>query len=132
MPRHDSAEAARALERFLLADPGQWSELAPRVVDAVGDRRLHEVVGATLAHVGDVRSVTDGPDGLVVQGTAGRTLAFAAADSRGGRLTNLRLAPGPYRPPRLRVPAGARAAGAGPCGACCWPCASRPAGPPRR
>ncbi|MCX4436095.1 MULTISPECIES: M23 family metallopeptidase [Streptomyces] len=110
MPRHDSAEAARALERFLLADPGQWSELAPRVVDAVGDRRLHEVVGATLAHVGDVRSVTDGPDGLVVQGTAGRTLAFAAADA-GGRLTNLRLAPGPYRPPRLRVPAGARAAG---------------------
>ncbi|MGW2816719.1 peptidoglycan DD-metalloendopeptidase family protein [Streptomyces sp. NPDC001415] len=103
------AEAARALDRFLRADPARWPGLAPRVVDAVGDRRLHEIVAATREHVGDFTGVSDGPDGLVIEGTAGRALAFAQADAD-GNLTHLRIAPGPYRPARLRVPPGVRAA----------------------
>ncbi|MER5730201.1 M23 family metallopeptidase [Streptomyces sp. NPDC002138] len=109
MPDPEHADAARALERFLLADPGQWPRLAPRVVAAVGDERLRGIVAATRDHVGEFTGVTDGPDGLVVRGTAGRALAFARADAD-GNLIHLLISPGPYRPARLRVPPGVRGA----------------------
>ncbi|MEU7063850.1 M23 family metallopeptidase [Streptomyces sp. NPDC046161] len=100
-------DGARALERFLLADPEQWPVLAPRVVAAVGHQRLHEIIAATQRHVGDITGVTDGRDGLVIGGTTGRALAYARADAD-GHLVHLRIAPGPYRPARLRMPAAGR------------------------
>ena len=95
--------AADALRRFLTAEPADRERLAPRVVTAVGRARLDEIVDTTLARIGEVTGVRDSPDGLVVEGTRGHALAFAA--SRDGReLDELLIRPGAYRPPRLHIP----------------------------
>lgn len=105
----DHTEAARALERFLRADPEQWDRAAPLVLAAVGEERLRAIVTATKHQVGKVDKVVDTPDGLVVNGQDGQVLAFAQADEA-GTLVHLRIAPGPYRPPRFRIPPGWRGA----------------------
>ncbi|MET9359803.1 M23 family metallopeptidase [Streptomyces sp. NPDC006632] len=107
----DRSAAALALERFLLAGPGRWPELAPRVVAAVGRDRLHEILTATGERVGGFAGVTEGPEGLVIEGPAGRVLAFARADAE-GRITGLLVAPGTHRPARRRLPLPPRARGA--------------------
>lgn len=129
-PGPEHADAARALERFLLADPGQWPRLAPRVVAAVGHERLRGIVAATREHAGEFTGVTDGPDGLVIGGTAGRALAFARADAD-GNLAHLRISPAPTGPPGCASRRVCAAPWAGPCGACCCRCGSRRAGAPR-
>ncbi|MFE2068182.1 M23 family metallopeptidase [Streptomyces sp. NPDC059467] len=101
--------AADALCRFLKAAPADRERLAPSVVAAVGRERFHQIVGSTLERVGDVTEVRDSPDGLVIEGTRGRALAFATTRD-GHELDGLLLAPGEHRPPRLRVPLGARSA----------------------
>lgn len=101
--------AASALYRFLTAEPRDRERLAPRVVAAVGRERLDEIVAGTLTRVGDVTGVRDSPEGLVIEGTKGRALAFAV--SRDGReLGGLLIAPAAHRPSRLRLSHGARAA----------------------
>ncbi|MFD8725838.1 M23 family metallopeptidase [Streptomyces sp. NPDC059629] len=79
------------------------------MVAAVGRGRFHQIVGSTLERVGDVTEVRDSPDGLVIEGTRGRALAFATTRD-GHELDGLLLAPGEHRPPRLRIPLGARSA----------------------
>ncbi|MDF3298396.1 M23 family metallopeptidase [Streptomyces tropicalis] len=101
--------AADALHRFVTAEPGDQERLAPRVVAAVGRERLGRIMDATVGRVGEVAGVRDTPDGLVIHGTRGQVLAFAA--TRDGReLEGLLIAPGDYRPPRLRIPLRARSA----------------------
>ncbi|AYN43866.1 M23 family metallopeptidase [Streptomyces dangxiongensis] len=63
----------------------------------------------TRERVGEITGVRDNPDGLVIEGTKGRALAFATT-SDGHVLDGLLIAPGAYRAPRLRIPLGARAA----------------------
>ncbi|MFG3207751.1 M23 family metallopeptidase [Streptomyces sp. NPDC048192] len=89
--------AADALYRFLTAGRADRERLAPRVVAAVGREQLDEIVDTTLARVGEVTGVHDSPEGLVIGGTRGSALAFAAtADGR--TLDHLLIAPGTYRP----------------------------------
>lgn len=114
----DQAETAQALEHFLHADPEQWPRLAPRIVAAVGDAQLRGVVEATRRRgdeatrerPGDFTGVRESPDGLVIERASGRVLALARSDA-GGILVNLRIASGPYRPARPRIPPGGRGAG---------------------
>ncbi|MGW4565928.1 M23 family metallopeptidase [Streptomyces sp. NPDC004561] len=106
--RPEGAEAA-ALYRFLTAGPADRERLAPRVVAAVGRERLDGIVDATLGRVGEVTGVRDSPDGLVIEGTRGRALAFAS--TRDGReLRRLLISPAAHRPPRVRMSGGTRAA----------------------
>ncbi|WP_143678141.1 M23 family metallopeptidase [Streptomyces rhizosphaericus] len=94
---------AGILHRFLNAEREHRESLAPRVVAAVGRERLDQIMDGTLARVGEITGVRDGPDGLVIEGTKGRALAFATT-SDGQVLDGLLIAPGAYRAPRLRVP----------------------------
>ncbi|MER6225053.1 hypothetical protein ABT189_31640, partial [Streptomyces sp900105755] len=103
VPGGQPAEAD-ALARFLTADPEQWPRLAPRVTAAVGIPALERIVHATNARIGAFGTVTDGPDGLIVSGSAGRVRAWAQAD-QDGRLTALRIEGARYAPPRRRLPA---------------------------
>ncbi|MGY5009504.1 M23 family metallopeptidase [Streptomyces sp. 900105755] len=103
MPGGQPAEAD-ALARFLTADPEQWPRLAPRVTAAVGIPALERIVHATNARIGEFGTVTDGPDGLIVSGSAGRVRAWAQA-APDGRLTALRIEGARYTPPRRRLPA---------------------------
>ncbi|MFE9406506.1 M23 family metallopeptidase [Streptomyces sp. NPDC006530] len=114
----DRAGAARALERFLLADPQRWPELAPDVVAAVGQERLHRILAATSERVGGFTGVAESPEGLLIEGPAGRVLAFARVDSA-GNLVGLLVAPGLHRRPRLRIPLRPGARGALACAASC-------------
>lgn len=108
-PRRTGQPAADLLFRFLTAERAQREVLAPRVVAAVGGERLDQILDGTRERVGEITGVRDHPDGLVIEGTKGRALAFAT--TRDGQvLDGLLIAPGPYRVPRLRVPHGARAA----------------------
>ncbi|RPE41905.1 peptidase M23-like protein [Streptomyces sp. Ag109_O5-1] len=101
--------AAQALYRFLTAEAADRERLAPRVVAAVGRARLDEIVDVTLARIGDVTGIRDSRDGLVIEGTTGRTLAFAVSQD-GLRLDEFLIQPGAYRPPRLRIPPEVRGA----------------------
>ncbi|MFH8339484.1 M23 family metallopeptidase [Streptomyces sp. AM6-12] len=104
-----AAAAAQALYRFLTAEAADREHLAPRVVAAVGRARLDEIVDATLARIGDVTGIRDSRDGLVIEGTTGRALAFAVSQD-GLRLDEFLIQPGAYRPPRLRIPPEVRGA----------------------
>lgn len=108
-PRRTGQSAADLLFRFLTAERAQREMLAPRVVAAVGGERLDQILDGTRERVGAITGVRDHPDGLVIEGTRGRALAFATTHD-GQVLDGLLIAPGPYRVPRLRVPHGARAA----------------------
>ncbi|UXX91209.1 hypothetical protein N7U49_00440 [Streptomyces sp. AD2-2] len=108
-PRRTGQPVADLLFRFLTAEPAQREVLAPRVVAAVGNERLDQILDGTRERVGEITGVRDHPDGLVIEGTRGRALAFAT--TRDGQvLDGLLIAPGSYRVARLRVPHGARAA----------------------
>lgn len=99
----EAANAAPdALCRFLTAEPADRERLAPRVVAAVGRERLNEIVDTTLERVGEVTGVRDSRDGLVIEGTRGQALAFAATRD-GHELEGLLIAPGAHRPARLRT-----------------------------
>ncbi|MEU1402826.1 M23 family metallopeptidase [Streptomyces sp. NPDC005728] len=108
-PGRTGQPAADILYRFLIAEPDRRESLAPRVAAAVGRERLDEIMDGTRARVGEITGVGDTPDGLVIEGTKGRTLAFAATGD-GQVLDGLLIAPGAYRSPRVRIPHGARAA----------------------
>lgn len=97
---------ARALSRFLAADPDEWPRLAPRVTEEVGADTLGRIVRATIARIGELATVTDSPDGLIVSGTKGRVRAWAQV-APDGELTALRIEGARYTPPRrrLRLPA---------------------------
>jgi hypothetical protein len=96
---------AQALMRFLTADPAEWSRLAPRVV-AVGADTLKRIVHATSARIGELATVTDSPDGLIVSGSEGQVRAWAQAGPD-GELTALLIEGSRYTPPlrRRRLPA---------------------------
>ncbi|MFJ5270525.1 hypothetical protein [Streptomyces sp. NPDC088358] len=79
-----------------------WQRLAPRVVAAVGRERLDEIVDTTLGRVGEVTGVRESREGLVIEGTRGRALAFAATKD-GHELDGLLTAPGAHRPAHLRA-----------------------------
>jgi len=98
----DLLSPADALHRFLTADPGEWEQLAPGVVRSVGQEKLARIVDDTRELVGEVVEVSDSPDGLVVRGSAGRTLGWArtAAD---GTVTGLLLDGERYSPPTVRI-----------------------------
>lgn len=100
---------ARALRCFLAAGPDDWARLAPRVTEEIGADALGRIVRATLTRVGDVDTVTDGPDGLIVSGSRGKVRAWAQL-SPDGQLDALRIENARYTPPRrhLRLPAPAR------------------------
>ncbi len=99
----EAANAAPdALYRFLTAEPADGNALAPRVVAAVGRERLDEIVDTTLGRVGEVTGVRDSRDGLVIEGTRERALAFAATRD-GHELDGLLIAPGAAPPARLRT-----------------------------
>ncbi|MFF4398229.1 M23 family metallopeptidase [Streptomyces sp. NPDC001480] len=92
---------ARALSRFLTADPDDWPRLAPRVAEAVGADTLERIVRATNARVGELGTVTDSPDGLIVSGSKGRVRAWAQV-APGGEITGLLIEGGNYTPSRRR------------------------------
>ncbi|MFG2792786.1 M23 family metallopeptidase [Streptomyces sp. NPDC048419] len=92
---------AQVLMRFLTADPAEWSRLAPRVVEAVGADTLERIVHATSARIGELATVTDSPDGLIVSGSEGQVRAWAQAGPD-GELTALRIEGSRYTPPRRR------------------------------
>ena len=97
---------ARALWRFITADPDDWPRLAPKVTEEVGADTLQRVVRATLTRIGEPGTVTDSPDGLIVSGSRGKVRAWAQV-APGGELGALRLEGARYTPPRrrLRLPA---------------------------
>ncbi|MEU7426942.1 M23 family metallopeptidase [Streptomyces sp. NPDC040750] len=101
--------AAEALFGFLTAKRADRESLAPGVAAAVGRERLDRITDGTLERVGEIAGVRDSPDGLVIEGSKGRVLAFAVTGD-GRVLDGLLISPGAYRAPRLRVPPGARAA----------------------
>ncbi|WP_159025202.1 M23 family metallopeptidase [Streptomyces sp. MUSC 125] len=102
----EATAAAEILHRFLTTEHREM--LAPRVVTAVGHERLDQIVDSTRKRVGEITGVHEGHDGLVIEGTAGRVLAYAT--TRDGRvLDGLWIAPDPYRVRRLRIPGRARA-----------------------
>jgi hypothetical protein len=92
---------ARALRVFLTADPDDWPRLAPRMTEAVGADTLQRIVRATLARVGELDTVTDSPDGLIVSGSRGRVRAWAQA-APDGKLGALRIEGARYTPRRRR------------------------------
>ncbi|MFE9603986.1 M23 family metallopeptidase [Streptomyces hokutonensis] len=92
---------AHALRLFLTADPDDWPRLAPRVTEAVGADTLQRIVRATLARVGELDTVTDSPDGLIVSGSRGRVRAWAQA-APDGKLGALRIEGARYTPRRRR------------------------------
>ncbi|MGW0880988.1 M23 family metallopeptidase [Streptomyces sp. NPDC002671] len=92
---------ARALSRFLTADPADWPSLAPRVTKEVGTETLERIVRATTARTGRLVTVTDSPDGLLVSGSRGQVRAWAQA-TPDGELTALRIEGTHYTPPRRR------------------------------
>ncbi len=98
---------SEVLLRFLRADAEDWPALAGPVVAGVGLERLRGIVAATRERVGDFRTVSDSRDGLVIDGPAGKVLAWARTDS-GGMITGLLLDGSSYRPPRIRLPAWTR------------------------
>ncbi|SEE07274.1 Peptidase family M23 [Streptomyces sp. 3213] len=97
---------ARALWRFLTADPDDWPRLAPKVTEEVGADTLQRIVRATLTRIGEPGTVTDSPDGLIVSGSRGKVRAWAQV-APGGELGALRIEGARYTPPRrrLRLPA---------------------------
>lgn len=101
--------AADLLFTFLTTERAHRESLAPRVVAAVGRERLDQIMDGTRERVGEITGVRDNPDGLVIEGTKGRTLAFATT-SDGHALDGLLISPVSYRVPRLRIAHGARAA----------------------
>ncbi|MFG2961116.1 M23 family metallopeptidase [Streptomyces sp. NPDC048291] len=103
MPGGQPPEAL-ALTRFLTAAPEQWPRLAPRVTAAVGVVTLERIVHATAARIGEFGTVTDGPDGLIVSGSAGRVRAWAQT-APDGELTALRIEGARYTPTGRRLPA---------------------------
>jgi len=92
---------ARALRLFLTAEPDDWPRLAPRVTEAIGADALQRIVRATLARAGELDTVTDSPDGLIVSGNRGRVRAWAQA-APDGELGALRIENARYTPPRRR------------------------------
>ncbi|MEU6550491.1 M23 family metallopeptidase [Streptomyces sp. NPDC046915] len=101
MPEAAQPPEARALARFLTADPDDRPRLAPRVAEAVGADTLERIVRATIARVGDLVTVADGPDGLIVTGSKGRVRAWAQV-APDGELTGLLLEGARYTPARRR------------------------------
>ncbi|MFV8189290.1 M23 family metallopeptidase [Streptomyces spinosirectus] len=97
---------ARALQHFLTADPDDWPRLAPRVTEEVGADTLQRIVRATLTRIGELDTVTESPDGLIVSGSQGKVRAWAQV-APGGELSALRIEGARYTPPRrrLRLPA---------------------------
>lgn len=92
---------AHALRLFLSADPDVRPRLAPKVTEAVGADALQRIVRGTLARVGELDTVTDSPDGLIVSGSRGRVRAWAQA-TPDGELTALRIEDARYTPARRR------------------------------
>lgn len=92
---------ARALSRFLTAGPDEWPRLAPRVTEEVGTDTLERIVRATSARIGELLTVTDSPDGLILSGSNGQVRAWAQA-APDGELTALRIEGARYTPPRRR------------------------------
>ncbi|MFI5819570.1 M23 family metallopeptidase [Streptomyces rishiriensis] len=92
---------ARALSRFLTAGPHEWPRLAPRVTEEVGTDTLERIVRATTARIGELLTVTDSPDGLILSGSNGQVRAWAQA-APDGELTALRIEGARYTPPRHR------------------------------
>ena len=92
---------AQALSRFLTAGPDKWPRLAPRVAEEVGTDTLERIVRATTARIGELRTVTDSPDGLILSGSNGQVRAWAQA-APDGELTALRIEGARYTPPRRR------------------------------
>ncbi|MER7840842.1 M23 family metallopeptidase [Streptomyces sp. NPDC096040] len=92
---------ARALSRFLTAGRDEWPRLAPRVTEEVGADTLERIVRATTARIGELRTVTDSPDGLIVSGSNGQVRAWAQV-APDGELTALRIEGARYTPPRRR------------------------------
>lgn len=98
---------ADALYRFLSADPGQWQQLAPRVVRAVGQEQLLRIVDSTREQIGEFADVSDSPDGLVVRGSSGQVLAWART-AGDGTIAGLLIDGAPYRRPPVRIPLAVR------------------------
>lgn len=92
---------AQALSRFLTADPDEWPRLAPRVTEEVGTDTLERIVRATTARIGELLTVTDSPDGLILSGSNGQVRAWAQT-APDGELTALRIEGARYTPPRRR------------------------------
>jgi murein DD-endopeptidase MepM/ murein hydrolase activator NlpD len=92
---------ARALSRFLTAGPDEWPRLAPRLTEEVGTDTLERIVRATSARIGELLTVTDSPDGLILSGSNGQVRAWAQA-APDGELTALRIEGARYTPPRRR------------------------------
>ncbi|MET7452750.1 M23 family metallopeptidase [Streptomyces sp. NPDC005574] len=72
----------------------------------VGTDTLQRIVRATLTRIGELDTVTDSPDGLIVSGSQGKVRAWAQV-APGGELSALRIEGARYTPPRrrLRLPA---------------------------
>ncbi|MCM3886029.1 hypothetical protein [Frankia sp. R82] len=78
------------LLRFLRAGSEEWPVLAGPVVAGVGSQRLRGIVAATRERVGCFWTVSDSADGLVVDGPAGKVLAWVRTDAD-GMITGLLL-----------------------------------------
>ncbi|MFE9453134.1 M23 family metallopeptidase [Streptomyces sp. NPDC006739] len=100
-PRPAGPPEAVALRRFLAANPDDWSRLAPRVAEAVGADVLRRIVGATTDRVGELGTVTDSPDGLIISGSRGSVRAWVHLGP-GGEIDGLLLEGARYTPPRRR------------------------------
>ena len=105
-PHAPQPAEARALRRFLTANPDDWPHLAPRVTEEVGADTLQRIVRATIARIGELETVTDSPDGLILSGSQGKVRAWAQV-APDGELSALRIEGARYTPPRrrLRLPA---------------------------
>ncbi|MFF7976741.1 peptidoglycan DD-metalloendopeptidase family protein [Streptomyces sp. NPDC007905] len=92
---------ARALSQFLTAAPDEWPRIAPGVTEEVGADTLERIVRATTARIGELTTVTDTPDGLIVSGNKGQVRAWAQVSPQ-GELTALRIEGARYKAPRRR------------------------------
>ncbi|MEU4926164.1 M23 family metallopeptidase [Streptomyces yokosukanensis] len=71
------------------------------MTEEVGADTLKRIVSATTARIGDLVTVADSPDGLIVSGSKGQVRAWAQV-ARDGELTALRIEGARYTPPRSR------------------------------
>ncbi|HEY3477322.1 MAG TPA: hypothetical protein VGL02_00355, partial [Streptomyces sp.] len=82
-----------ALESLLVEGGAGRGTLAPRLVTAVGEQRLDEVLAATHERIGPVRRVVESAEhGWVVEGERGRVPAWGVVGAD-GRLTGLMISP---------------------------------------